>query len=197
MNVREKLKQYINLIEDRYVHDKFTIVDQDPIYELENEILEVFGLPASFTISNTLQEAILDENGKPITVADLKGFLQEMATDYLVSKPLTDKQLLMKGKRNKTAFDDVLQYMDILPHRYCVFIYEELYCKNIINEQEAINALHKYAGTDDTYINSFITSNGDFDLKIDFAAYNILCQSGFPYLNEFVQYEISWKIHAN
>ncbi len=35
MNIHEKLKQYICLIEERYVDNKFTIEAQDPIYKLE------------------------------------------------------------------------------------------------------------------------------------------------------------------
>src|SRR4051812_32230084 len=108
MNIRGKLKKYICLIVDRSVNDKFTIVDQDPIYELENDILEWFGLPTSFTISSSLQWVIINIHGETITVAGLKRYLQKQAIDYLLSDPLTDKELLEAGKKNKKPFDDVL-----------------------------------------------------------------------------------------
>ena len=194
MNIHEKLKQYINLIEDRYVNDKFTIEEQEPIYELEEEILITYGLPKAFYISNTLQEAILDENATPLTVGELFVFLQQLATDYLQSPSQADKEILKTGKLNKTVFDNVLPYMNVIPHTYCIFVYEELYCRDKITVDEAIKALRKFANDETACMNRLIWFDITNEIKIDFGAYNKLQDAGFPYLNEFIQNEINTRL---
>jgi len=194
MNIHEKLKQYICLIEDRYVNNKFTIEAQDPIYKLEEEILIAYGLPKAFYISNALQEAVLDEDAKPLPLEDISIFLQKMATDYLQSPSHTDKEILETGKLNKTIFDSVLPYMNVIPHTYCIFVYEELYCRNEITVDETINALHRFANDETNYMNSLIWFDITNEIKIDFGAYNKLQEAGYVYLNEFIQNEINTRL---
>ena len=191
MNLINNIEKYINLIEDRDKKDMYTIEEQDPIYELEEEILRFFGLPTSFSISECLQEAVLNENGAPLNAEELKHFIQKLSTDYLQSKPFTDKEILQIGKKNKTAFDDVLPLMGIIPNGYCVFIYETLFCRDKINIDEAIAALYKYSKDESSYINTLVSIIDDYELKVDFVAYSKLKDEGYPYLDEFIQLEIS------
>lgn len=194
MNIHEKLKQYICLIEDRYVNNKFTIEAQDPIYKLEEEILIAYGLPKAFYISNTLQEFVLDENAKPLPVKEISIFLQKMATDYLQSPSNTNKEILETGKLNKTVFDNVLPYMNVIPHSYCIFVYEELYCRDKITIDEAVNALQRFANDETYYMSSLIWFDIANEIKIDFGAYNKLQEAGYLYLDEFIQNEINTRL---
>jgi hypothetical protein len=196
MNIHEKLKKYISLIEDRYVNNKFTIEEQDPVYKLEQEILFTYGLPKAFYISNTLQKAILDENANPLTVEKLSTFLQQMATDYLQSPSATDREILEEGKINKTVFDNVLPYMNILPHKYCIFIYEALYCRDKITVDEALSALHKFANDNTTYMYSLVHLNFSNEIKIDFEVWFKLKEAGYLYLDDFIHNEINIRLRG-
>jgi len=187
MTIQEKLQAYISLISERYEYDNFSIEGQDPIYELEADILQAYGLPTAFSISNALQERVLDDKGNPIAADALEAYLTLTATHYLQSKPLTDKAILENGKKNKTPYDDVLQYMNITTHHYCVFIYEELYCGNRITVEEALYALNQFSSVHEKAACSLLTYHNEYELSINFEALNTLYQSGFPYLDLFIQ----------
>ncbi len=143
-----------------------------------------------------MQEAVLDENAKPLPVEKLSIFLQKMATDYLQSSSHTDKKILETGKLNKTVFDDVLSYMNVIPHTYCIYVYEELYCRDKITVEEAMNALHKFANDETDYMSSLIWYDITNEIKIDFGAYNQLQEAGYLYLNEFIQNEINMRLRS-
>lgn len=187
MNIDEKIKKYILLIEDRNLNDKFTIEEQDPIYDLEEEILTAYGLPMASEISEELQNEVVDENNKHKSLIYVKKYLQKTANNYLNSPAKTDKEILEDGKANKKPFDNVFHYMGIFPHSYCVYLYEELYCRNKITTEEMIRCVNIFR-VNEKHFNKLILGNYK-EQKINFKVYRMLVALGIPYIDEFMQFE--------
>jgi hypothetical protein len=111
------------------------------------------------------------------------------AAGFLSETPQTDRQILEAGKAGREAFDNVLPYMDICPHTYCVFIYEELYCRDTISTDEALAAFRAFSKKENE-ISNLIRFKDDCVIKINFDIYRALCSQFIPYLDNYLQYQI-------
>lgn len=189
MTTDEKIQMYIELIRHREEFDLYTVEAQEPIYELEEEILEFYGLPLAGEISENLQAEVLINAYYQGALDHIKIYLQRVASDFLTTKPKTDRELLENGKAGKIRYDNVIHYMGILPHPYCVYIYEELYCTDKINTEEALTCINAFKNHFE--INQLIDGVDKFETIINFNIYKRLCEANFPRLEEFIQFTIA------
>lgn len=161
MDLSQKIKDYIHLLKKMYRKGDFSMEKQDIIYDLEEEILNSYGLPGSFEISSLVQDSAFQEDDPDKAITFLSSYLANLATRFLLAPADTDRQILESGKLNETPFDNVLPYMNIDKHPYCVFIYEELYCKVKIKVEEVIDALRAFRGDSENEIEKLICFNND------------------------------------
>lgn len=190
MDLSRKIKEYIHLLKEMYNRGDFSIEEQDIIYDLEEEILNCYGLPGSFEISSLVQDGAFHEDDPDKAVTYLSGYLTDLATGFLLTPADSDRRILENGKLNITPFDNVLPYMNIDKHPYCIFIYEELYCRKKINVDEVIGALRAFRGDCENEIQKLICFTDDYMLTINFEAYNHLRQKCLPFMEEYIQHEI-------
>ena len=195
MKVAEKIEKYIDLISDRNRLDKFTEEEQDPIYDLEEEILTAYGLPGSFYFSTLLQKMAVNEDDSGVSVELFMELISLVAEEYLTSSPKTNREILIHAKEHKLSCDNVLMYMDIITHTYCVFVYEQLYMRNIITIEEALYALEYYKRNEDD-INPTLLYSDDFDVKINFDKFFELKNNGAPYIEEYLKHEIDVRLRT-
>ena len=193
MKVADKIEKYLALISNRNMFNKFTEEEQDPIYELEAEILIKYGLPGSFYFSNLLQKNAVNEDDSAVTVEYFMEFIAIIAADYLSSSPKTNREILEHAKEHKLSCDNVLMYMDIITHMYCVFVYEQLYMRNIITIDEALYALEYYKAYESS-INPTLIYTDDFEVKINFDKFFELKNNGAPYIEEYLKHEIDIRL---
>ena len=78
MNIDKKIEEYLLQIAERYWEDKFTVEGQKDIYELESEIMAVYGLPASFHYSTLMQEAAFDKTRSHVPVEEFMLKMEKM-----------------------------------------------------------------------------------------------------------------------
>ena len=195
MELTDKITTYLELISERNIYDKFTEEEQDPIYELEGEILKTYGLPASFYFSTLLQKNAVNEDDSSVTVEYYMEFLSIIAAEYLSTPAKTNREILEEAKQNKLSCDNVLMYMDIITHTYCVYVYEQLYMRNVITIEEALYALEYYKRNEDD-INPTLLYSDDFDVKINFDKFFELRNNGAPYIEEYLKHEIDVRLRT-
>jgi len=195
MKVSEKIEKYIDLISDRNRLDKFTEEEQDPIYDLEEEILTAYGLPGSYYYSTLLQKLAVNEDDSGVSVELFMELISIIAEEYLTSSPKTNREILIHAKEHKLSSDNVLMYMDIITHTYCVFVYEQLYMRNIISIDEALYALEYYKKNEDD-INPTLVDSDDFEVKINFDKFFELKNNGAPYIEEYLKHEIDVRLRT-
>ena len=190
MDLSQEIKEYINLLKEMYNKGDFSFEKQDIIYDLEEEILNKYGLPNSFEISSLVQDNAFHKDDPEEAVVFLISYLTHFATEFLSAPVDTDRQILERGKLNKSPFDNVLPYMKIDKHSYCIFIYEQLYCRDKINVEEVIDALRAFSGDCENEIQKLICFTDDYMININFEAYKLLHKKGLPFVEEYIQYQI-------
>lgn len=191
MDLSHEIKEYITLLKKMYNSGNFSMEEQDAIYDLEEGILNNYGLPNSFEISSLVQDKAFHKDDPDEAVSYLMSYLANFATKFLLTPPNTDKQILESGKLNKTPFDNILPYMKIDKHSYCIFIYEELYCKNKINVEKVIDAFQAFRDDCANEIQILICLTDDYTININFEAYKHLYQNDIPFIEEYIQNEIN------
>lgn len=179
-----------------YSKGDFSMEKQDIIYDLEEEILNSYGLPGSFEISSLVQDSAFHEDDPDKAVTYLSSYIADLAIRFLLAPADTDRQILESGKLNITPFDNVLPYMKIDKHPYCIFIYEELYCREKINVEEVIDALRAFRVDCKNEIQKLICFADDYTLTINFEVYNHLHQKGLPFMEEYIQHEIDKRFRT-
>ncbi len=179
----------MRLLRDIKISGSYTFDNWTPIYELEEIILEKFGLPPSFEISSTIQEAVPDDPDLVLAAEKFLGWLAGYASEYLMRQPETDRSILEKGKREKQPFDNVLPYMNLSTQSYSVFIYEELFCTDRISIDCALAVLNRFRQLEGQ-ITSLISFDDPYNIKIDFSVYRELHGANIPYLEEYLQHQI-------
>lgn len=196
MNIQEKIKKYIFLVNDMFLRGAIPIEEQQAIAEIEKELLKAYCIPISFEISFNLQNATSNETGKELTVAEFEEVLRKTATEYLQSNAVTDKQLLENAKESKTSYDNVFPFLGIENQTYPIFVYNELYCTNKININEALSALNKYRNDTNEIINALFKGYEWFEATIDFKVYDALKKMGYLYLEEYIQHHVDIRLRS-
>ena len=183
-------EKYISMLKSIHNKNEFTTGEWASIYDLERGILARFGLPNSFKLSSFVQEAALDSGDVGEESNRFIQLLTNCASDYLLAPIRSDKEIMEIGRRCKIPFDNVLPYMGIDTHSYCVFVYEELYCQGKITVKEAIEAFKMSMDDDDNLLSKFVQFVGEYNLQINFEIYFRLHQMQIPFIDAYLQHEI-------
>ncbi len=121
----------------------------EKIFELIDGILRSFGLPGT-----SANEKLLWFNGIPtdFEVEERMKQLHKKATEYLLSKPKSELQILREAQEYKTDPFMVLPELKISTHLYTCFVYNNMLLKkrdsieNILDELKFVNR-NGYLGT--------------------------------------------------
>lgn len=138
MNKKWIKKSLINYSKLIIAANKDPKADFDEVLELEREILEKFGLPATLDFREEMEIFIYEEKLDDKSLDEFIVKLSAIAANYLLAPIVSDLEQLMEAKKQKLVFDYFFRKIGLTANCYQVFLYEELFCKNYINDAEAI-----------------------------------------------------------
>lgn len=107
---------------------------------LIEKILKGFGLPDSNKYEKILFFKSLPSDNDIKTVIKK---LKTMASDYLLTPPKTEIQLLQEAIDLNLDIDNVLPELGISPHVYTHFVYNEILLKKLDNPESVLESLRR------------------------------------------------------
>lgn len=113
------------------------------VFEIEEEILQKFGLPFCDRFSKLMQKEALRQDISLATVKILFKNLKSESKIYMASPVLSDLKLLENAKEYNTRYDDVLPELSfkIRCEEYYTFIYNICFLKNHCSTQTLLSEI--------------------------------------------------------
>lgn len=154
--------------------------------ELEDEILKYFGLPENAgQYLDILQHYGFSNKNINQRAKEIIKVLKKEAEDFLIEPIKKDTNILQEGKNNWLGAQDVLPLIGYDTTFYNIFLFHEVYCRGLCNEEELLS-----------YLNQSKEYDEPFNKKIPYKYSKIaeekylkkMYKAKLPYTKEYIKY---------